>query len=515
MGEKNKDTKFKDKVSDSEELEELEELEEKDSKAKKDQDKDKEEKTDRDSEKKKNTNEKEKDEKKSSKKEEKEDLLDEEDESFGTKVVVAIVVIAIIVVLLLKACSGKTEEYKVTFDSNGGSNVAVLTIKEDGTATKPADPTKSGYVFAGWYYNDELYDFNTKITGDIKLEARWNEVGDTDVTGVTLDRRNLSLLPGSTATLVATVAPTSATNKSLTWKSSDTSIATVDANGIVTAVKEGTATITVTTVDGSYTATCTVTISKDNVAVTGVSLNKTSLTLAVNESSTVTATVTPSGATNKNVTWSSDNTKVATVSSKGVITGKADGTAVITVTTEDGKYTASVTVTVKTVAVTGVSLNKGTTSIVEGKTETLKATIKPTNASNKTVTWSSSNTAVATVDANGKITAKSVGTTVITVTTKDGKYTAQCTVTVTEKTYKYTYKTAKLQADEFSPIYYKVWIYRDGIDITTSVTRISSPFIGTQKESGYFKITDSHYSTLNGGSLKVLYNGETLTVTKG
>lgn len=508
MGEKNKDTKFRDKVSDSEELEELEEIEVKDSKAKRDYDK--EEKRDRDSERKKNTNEK--DEKKSSKKD-KEDLLDEEDESFGTKVVVAIVIIAIIVVLLLKACSGKTEEYKVTFDSNGGSNVAALAIKEDGTATKPADPTKTGYVFAGWYYNDEIYDFNTKITADIKLEARWTEVGDTNVSGVTLDRLNLSLLPGSTATLVATVAPTSATNKSLTWSSDKTSVATVDANGIVTAVKEGIATITVTTVDGNKIAKCTVTVSKNNVAVTGVSLNKTSLTLAVNESSTVTATVSPSGATNKNVTWSSDNTKVATVSSKGVITGKADGTAVITVTTEDGKYTASVTVTVKTVAVTGVTVSGGK-ALTVGGTVTLKATVKPTNATNQNVTWSSSNTSVATVNSTtGKVTAVNDGTAIITATTKDGSYTASYTVTVTSS---YTYKTKKVQADQYSPIYYEVTIYKNSTNISSGVTRITAPFVGTDNSSGtYFLISEGNFNTLNGKSLTITYGGNTITVKKG
>jgi Listeria/Bacterioides repeat len=513
MGEKNRDTRLKDRVSDSEEFDELDELELKD---KKNHDKEetrrRDEKRDRDLDRKKSSSD-DKDEKKTSKKD-RDELLDDEEESFGTKVVIAVVVIAIIAILLLKACSGKTEEYDVTFNANGGTLVSTLTVKADGTITKPADPTKSGYVFAGWYYNDELFDFNTKITGDIKLEARWTEAGDTNVSGVSLDRSSLSLLPGSTATLVATVAPASATNKSLTWSSSNTGVATVNANGIVTAVKDGTATITVTTVDGSYKATCTVTVSKTNVAVTGISLNKTSLNLAVNESSTVTATVTPSGATNKKVSWTSNNTKVATVNASGKITGVSDGTAVITATTDDGKFTATLTVTVKTVAVTSVSLNKSTVNLVEGKTETLKATIKPTNASVKDVTWSSSDASVATVDKNGKVTAKKAGTAIITVTTKDGAKTATATVKVTEKTYSYTYKATPI-ADEAGFVnYYKLCVLQDKVDISSTVTAVFVPAKITVREGSCFRIATIQFNNL-ATTITADYKGNTINVKKG
>ncbi len=250
------------------------------------------------------------------------------------------------------------------------------------------------------------------------------------VTGVELDKSELSLTVGDTYTLTATVKPSDAANKNITWKSGKTSVATVDKNGKVTAVAAGTAKITVTTADGSFTAQCTVTVKEATVAVTGVELDKSELSLTVGDTYTLTATVKPSGATDKTVTWESGKTSVATVEN-GVVTAVAAGTATITVTTNDGNKTAQCTVTVKeaTVSVTGVSLNKTSTTLTVGGTETLTANIEPENATDKTVTWKSSAESVATVD-NGVVTAVAAGTATITVTTNDGNKTATCTVTV-------------------------------------------------------------------------------------
>ena len=171
------------------------------------------------------------------------------------------------------------------------------------------------------------------------------------------------------------------------------------------------------------------------VDVEKVSLNKSATTLTEGESETLTATITPSNATgDKTVKWSSSNEAVATVDSNGKVTAKKAGTAVITATSSNGK-SASCTVTVKQkeIAITGISLNKSTTSLTEGESETLTATITPSNATgDKTVKWSSSNGAVAAVDSNGKVTAKKAGTAVITATSSNGK-TAGCTVTVKQK----------------------------------------------------------------------------------
>ena len=146
----------------------------------------------------------------------------------------------------------------------------------------------------------------------------------------------------------------------MTWKSSNAAIATVDANGKVTGVKAGEATITVTTEDGGKTATCKVTVSNKEVKVTGVTLNKTALTLEAGSSETLKATVAPADATNQKVTWKSSDAAIATVDAAGKVTGVKAGEATITVTTEDGGKTATCKVTVKAaaVAVTGVTLNK-------------------------------------------------------------------------------------------------------------------------------------------------------------
>lgn len=170
-------------------------------------------------------------------------------------------------------------------------------------------------------------------------------IGVQAVTGVTLNKNTTTIKVGGTETLTATVEPANATNKAVTWSSSDASIATVK-DGVVTAVTPGTAKITVTTVDGNKTATCEVTVTTATVPVTGVTLDPTSLTLDVNQTATLTATITPNDATNQNVTWTSDNPSVATVSG-GVVTAVAPGEATITATTQDGSgKTATCTVTV-------------------------------------------------------------------------------------------------------------------------------------------------------------------------
>ncbi len=249
------------------------------------------------------------------------------------------------------------------------------------------------------------------------------------VTGVSLNNHSLSLEVAGTSTLTAAVSPSNATNKTVTWTSSNTSVATVT-NGVVKAVAPGTATITVKTADGNKTATCAVTVKAKTVSVSSVALNKTSVSLTVDETETLTATVNPSNATNKTVTWTSSNTSVATVTN-GTVKAIAPGTATITVKTADGNKTATCAVTVKakTVSVSSVALNKTSVSLTVDETETLTATVSPSNATNKTVTWTSSNTSVATVT-NGVIKAVAPGTATITVKTVDGKHTTTCSVTV-------------------------------------------------------------------------------------
>jgi uncharacterized protein YjdB len=225
---------------------------------------------------------------------------------------------------------------------------------------------------------------------------------------------------GQTVTRTATVAPSNTTNKTVTWTSSNTKVATVS-SGKVTAKGAGTATITAKTSNGK-TASFKVTVKP---APTKIILNK-AVTLGVGEKYQSNVTLTPSNALNKR-TYSSSNTKVATVDSSGKITTKAVGTAKITVKTYNGK-TSTITVTVKK-APTKVTLNKTTLSLTKGKTVTLTASIPSGTACLTAKTWTSSNKAVATVNKNGKITAVKKGTATITVKLYNGK-TATCKATV-------------------------------------------------------------------------------------
>ncbi|MED9780221.1 MAG: Ig-like domain-containing protein [Peptococcaceae bacterium] len=169
------------------------------------------------------------------------------------------------------------------------------------------------------------------------------------VTGITLDKSTLALAPGKTATLAATVAPQTAANKEVRWTSSNTNVATVDATGKVTAAGNGTAVITASTVDGGFTAQCTVTVLEDKpeiVAVENVTLNKTSASLEVGETEQLTATVKPADAANKSVRWKSNNENVVSVDANGKLTAISSGMATVTVTTEEGNFTALCKVTV-------------------------------------------------------------------------------------------------------------------------------------------------------------------------
>lgn len=251
------------------------------------------------------------------------------------------------------------------------------------------------------------------------------------VENITLNKTSVSLSEGETATLTATVNPTDATDKALTWSSSDILVAKVDASGKITAVGVGAAIITVEAENG-VSATAKVTVTANTVAVESITLSKTSVSLKEGETATLTATVNPTNAADKTLTWSSSNTKVATVSG-GKITAVGVGTATITVKAANGvSSTAKVTVTAKTVAVESITLSKTSVSLEEGETATLTATVNPANATNKTLTWSSSNSKVATVS-GGKITAVGAGTATITVKAANGvTATAKITVTAAE-----------------------------------------------------------------------------------
>ena len=253
-------------------------------------------------------------------------------------------------------------------------------------------------------------------------------VVETLATGISLDKTTATLKASEIVTLTATVTPSTATNKNVTWSSSNETVATVK-DGVVTAHKVGTATIIATTADGSnLTATCQVTVEA-TIAKT-MTLDKTNVTLKATESVTLIANITPESTTNKELSWISSDESVATVKD-GVVTAHKVGTANIIVTTTDGSnLTAICKVNVERTSAETLTLDKTNVTLKATETVTIIANITPANTTNKELSWISSDESVATVK-DGVVTAHKIGTANIIVTTTDGSnLTAICKVTV-------------------------------------------------------------------------------------
>ena len=260
------------------------------------------------------------------------------------------------------------------------------------------------------------------------LAACEKEPQAVKVTGITVSPTSLSLVEGDTGNLTATVSPADADDKTVIWDSSDKSVASVE-NGKVTAIKAGSATVTAKSVDGGFTASCSVTVEAKTIDVASISLSKEELTLTEGDSETITATVKPDDATDKTVTWTSSDPSIATVDG-GKISAIKEGTATVTAKAGDKTATCKVTVEKKVIAVESVELDKTEAELTEGDSVTLTATVKPDDATDKTVAWSTSDASVATVE-NGVVTAVKEGT--ATITAKAGEKTASCQVTVKKK----------------------------------------------------------------------------------
>ena len=255
------------------------------------------------------------------------------------------------------------------------------------------------------------------------------------VESVSLDAEALELEVGKTKTVTTTVLPENATNKELIWSSSDESVATVE-NGLITALKDGKTVISAKSKDGYKSASVEVSVTMTPAAihVESISLNKTELEMVAGDRENLTATVLPTDADDKSVTWTSSDESIASVSKSGKVNAISAGKVTITATTVDGGFTAScsVNVTAKVVPVTGVSLDEESVDFKVGETKQLTATVLPSSASNKGVTWSSTNEAVVSVSETGLLTAVSAGSAIVTVKTDDGGYQEYCIVSVSE-----------------------------------------------------------------------------------
>lgn len=286
------------------------------------------------------------------------------------------------------------------------------------TATAPGTVTITATVLEG-----------ASATCDITINGT-----EVKVTGVSVTPTSVDVTEGETVKLSAEVYPSDAANKSISWESNNTSVATVESDGTVTGVKAGTAKITVTTDDGNKTAECNVMVKAPVVLVDEVLFDESSLTMiAGGATQTIQATVLPANANDQSLTWTSSNQKVATVSSNGTVTPVGEGTTTVRATAKDGsgKY-AECSVTVEAdKSVKNVSIAPTSVTLNNGESVTLSVTVTPSNAINKDVSWSSSNTSVAEVSQSGVVTAKSKGNATITATSdEDPSIKGQCVVSV-------------------------------------------------------------------------------------
>ena len=364
-----------------------------------------------------------------------------------------------------------------------------------GTGTSINSVTFNCLKIAGQQITQENYAANGLDITSCASNITFNSCLNIPVESVSVSPLTLNLDEGNTGQLSATVAPANATNKTVTWTSSNTAVATVNTNGLVTGVSAGSATITVATNDGGFTNNCAVTVSApipvnsldieaesasnqidfspfvvvdDATASGGKYIMNTLYTTSVIENNgglanyffILSGTATISFSVNANFPGGGDDSFFYRIDNgpwqvqNGPTT---DGWQTIAITNftdlssanthtltilrrEDGakidKITLSTTSNViisepsNIVNVTGINLSTTTLALEAGQTSQLTATVLPANATDKTVTWLSNNSAVATVDANGLVTAISAGSATITVKTNDGEFTATCTVTV-------------------------------------------------------------------------------------
>ena len=271
---------------------------------------------------------------------------------------------------------------------------------------------------------------------------------DIHATSVSLDSTEKTAERYDDFQLTATIAPLNFTD-AVVWTSSNEEVATVSDTGYVEICGVGTAVITVTA--GNVKAVCKITVPQ---LIDWIEFDEDEIELKAGQTYQLKPYISPSDATNKKLKYTSSDTKVAEVSASGLVTAKSEGEAKIRAAATDGsdEYAVCyVTVTGKA-KVTGITLDRTSAEVKRGEKLTLNVTASPSYASNKKVVWKSANTKIATVDANGSVTAKAPGRTKITVTSSENSsYQASCTVTVP---YKITYKLNKGKNNASNPSTY-------------------------------------------------------------
>ena len=263
---------------------------------------------------------------------------------------------------------------------------------------------------------------------DASISAVCNLEVTKSVTGVKLDKTTHEMFVGETFRITYTISPVGASNAQVTWSSSNSSVASVDQSGLVSAKGVGTTVIMVKTKDGGYTSVCTINVGR---VATAVKLDVTTLVMNAGEYYFLEATLTPADTTEKTVQFESSDTKVAVVSKKGKVTAKKSGACVIMAKTKSGSM-AYCAVTVMQ-GVTGLELSDDVLELAVGDEYEMEVNILPKTATNKNVKWVSSNEDVFTVDDEGEIEAIGGGVAVLTCTSEEGSFMDFCVITVLEE----------------------------------------------------------------------------------
>ena len=312
-----------------------------------------------------------------------------------------------------------TEVLSDEFSTDGliwvSSDENIAKVDENGVVT--ATGLGRAYIYATKEDTIELYDY---CIVDV--------VEDIPVNSISLDFSTLALKTGEEHQFIPTVEPENALDKTVTWTSSDETIATVNENGLVTAKSAGTVVITATSnYDPTISSTCHIIVTDPIYKVKSITITGMPKTIKPNSNFTLTAIVLPSSATNNKVTWQSSNTKYATVNSRGSVSIKSAGagkTVKITATAKDGSNVKkTVTLKISKIPVKKITLKVSSTKVIAGKSIKIKATVSPSNATTKKLKWSSSNTKYATVTSSGVVKTKKSGkgkTVKITAKTTDG-----------------------------------------------------------------------------------------------
>lgn len=328
------------------------------------------------------------------------------------------------------------EGHTVTFRGMNGETLSSTKVIEQGSGkvTVPEAPAVDGYTFTGWDTDVETYDFSA-LTEDLVITAQYEP--NKEVSAVSLDKTDASIQVGETCTLTASISPSDAADKSIRWTSSNSNVATVDANGAVTGISAGTAQITAAASNG-VSAVCTVTVTaapqttqpgETESTKPTVSFNAKSIKLQVKKS---TKALKASGLIQGDQikSWKSSKKSVVSVNKKGTLTAKKTGTAVITVTTKLGATAkCRVTVVKNPVKTKKITLGVKKLTLKKGASYKINVTRKPITATDQ-LTFRTSNKKVARVNAKGRITAKKKGKATITVRTANGK---KATLKVTVK----------------------------------------------------------------------------------